>query len=100
VKNIIVSVRTAEKLVTFLSLAVRKHHIQSVLKKHIKREEGPGRHPAQILEELVFRDPWIQARGVFSDRVIGNCPDPEISGTSLKRVCEGSDMQAKPDPAP
>jgi hypothetical protein len=29
------------------------------------------------------------------DKGPGNCPDPEISGTSLRRVC----MQAKPDPA-
>jgi hypothetical protein len=29
----------------------------------------------------------------------GNFPDPEIPGTSLRKVCEGGTMQAKPDPA-
>jgi hypothetical protein len=33
------------------------------------------------------------------DRGPGNCPGPEISGTSSGRVCEREAIQAKSDPA-
>jgi hypothetical protein len=37
---------------------------------------------------------------IVLNRGLGNYKDPEISGTSLRRVCEGGAMQAMPDPAP